>query len=369
MKTVAFIRSTGIYNDSRATKEIFALVAAGYKVVVLGWNRDGKSVDQSRAVFSSVNESVSLFFYDRSLPNGSGMKGIAQYLFWFLWIRKMLISLSKIDYVHACDFDTGFAVYAMCAKRNIKFVYDVYDYYVDAHILPSCLSGIVEWCEIKVINSADVVVICTEERREQIAKASPRRVEIIYNSPDISQEYSYNENTDYTYCGVLNDQRLVGEIFENYGQNSDISFVFAGYGRYESKARKLQKTYENFMFLESIPYSKVLELEAQTKVLAAIYEPTIRNHRLCAPNKFYEALALGKPVIVCKGTGIDKIVESNNIGICIDYDAEQFYAALRRLIASPDERREMGIRARKLYDEKYSWEKMKKVLSEFYSEI
>ncbi|HHU72431.1 MAG TPA: hypothetical protein GXZ21_10445, partial [Clostridiales bacterium] len=43
MKIIAYIRSSNIYDDSRATKEITALLDEGYKVVVLGWNRDGKA--------------------------------------------------------------------------------------------------------------------------------------------------------------------------------------------------------------------------------------------------------------------------------------------------------------------------------------
>ena len=366
MKTVALIRSTGIYNDSRATKEIYALIEAGYKVLVLGWDRDGVSGARSKEVFCSVSSSVDFFFYEQPLSNGIGMKNIHKLCGWFCWVYKTLKRETNIYAVHACDLDSGVPAYRFCKKKKKKLIYDIYDYYVDSRAVPSVLGGIVEGVEIKIINFAFATIICTEERREQIARANPQRVLIVHNSPEMPCIPSEDEKYDYVYCGSLAGKRLIKEIFEAYEANADLSFAFAGYGEYETIARDLQTQNDRFEFFETIPYSKVLELEAQTKVLAAIYEPTIRNHRLCAPNKFYEALALGKPVIVCKGTGIDKIVENNNIGICIDYDAEQFYGALRKLITSPDERREMGIRARKLYDEKYSWEKMKKILTEFY---
>ena len=282
---------------------------------------------------------------------------------------KTLKRETNIYAVHACDLDSGVPAYRFCKKKKKKLIYDIYDYYADSRAVPSVLRAIIESVETRIINLAHATVICTEERRAQIGKARPKNLLVIHNSPEISGVPNVEEMYDYVYCGSLAEKRLIREIFEGYEENFDLRFAFAGYGEYGEMAKALQSRNEHFAFLEAIPYSKVLELEAQTKVLAAIYEPTIRNHRLCAPNKFYEALALGKPVIVCKGTGIDKIVESNNIGICIDYDAEQFYAALRSLIASPDERREMGIRARRLYDEKYSWKKMKNILVEFYSKL
>lgn len=369
MKTVALIRSTGIYNDSRATKEIYALIEAGYKVLVLGWDRDGVSGARSKEVFCSVSSSVDFFFYEQPLSNGIGMKNIYKLCGWFCWVYKTLKRETNIYAVHACDLDSGVPAYRFCKKKKKKLIYDIYDYYADSRAVPSVLRAIIESVETRIINLAHATVICTEERRAQIGKARPKNLLVIHNSPEISGVPNVEEMYDYVYCGSLAEKRLIREIFEGYEENFDLSFAFAGYGEYGEMAKALQSRNEHFAFLEAIPYSKVLELEAQTKVLAAIYEPTIRNHRLCAPNKFYEALALGKPVIVCKGTGIDKIVESNNIGICIDYDAEQFYAALRSLIASPDERREMGIRARRLYDEKYSWKKMKNILVEFYSKL
>ena len=90
---------------------------------------------------------------------------------------------------------------------------------------------------------------------------------------------------------------------------------------------------------------------------------------MCAPNKFYEALALAKPVIVCRGTGIDKVVEENTVGIVIDYDSEQFFKAVDYLINNQDICEEMGTNARQLYEKKYKWEIMKERLLELYDKI
>lgn len=113
----------------------------------------------------------------------------------------------------------------------------------------------------------------------------------------------------------------------------------------------------------------MLQLQASSLCISAIYEPSIRNHQLCAPNKFYEALALRKPIIVCRGTGIDSIVEKNNIGIVIDYSAEEFYKAVRFLKANPCIVQQQGLNARKLYEEEYSWSLMKKRLIDAYMRL
>ena len=171
------------------------------------------------------------------------------------------------------------------------------------------------------------------------------------------------------YCGGLYGRRLIEEIFEQYPDNSQFKFVFAGSGDYSSKAEQLDREYKNFTYLGPVSYSKVLEVEKRSKVISAIYEPTIRNHRLCAPNKFYEALALGKPLIVCQGTGIDNIVSMDAIGKVIRYDAQEFYRVLMELVNEDNERKKMGEKGRQLYEHKYKWSLMKKRLIELYKRL
>ena len=369
MKKVAFLRSAGVYNDSRSTKEIRALVSAGYFVEVICWNRDGKSEQKCPEVFSDIADKVSFSYYNVLLPDGIGFKNMDKLLNWFKWVIKTLSEKGELFAVHACDLDTGIPARKYCKKHKVKLVYDIFDYYIDSHYVPSFAQNVIEGLEIKVINQADITIICTEERSEQIAKSTPKKTIVIHNTPEMPEIPKVEEDNDYAYCGVLSGRRLVGEILAKYENNIDKKMSFAGHGEFAEKATQLNEKYDNFSFLGPISYSEVLSLEARSKVLSAIYEPTIRNHRLCAPNKFYEALALGKPVIVCKGTGIDKIVAENNIGYVIDYSAESFYNALNHLCEDDKLRQEMGQRARKLYEQKYNWEMMKKTLIDAYAQL
>ena len=367
MKTVAFIRTTDIYSDSRALKEIKALAEAGYRVIILGWNRGGAADDGCKRVFGEYGDLVQWRLYPCVCGYGLGMrKNIGKMLGWFRWVYSSLKTCPPLDVVHACDLDAGIPAYRFCKKNKIKLVYDVFDYYVDAHDLPNVLRRWVENQEISIINFAEATLICTEERRVQIAKASPKEVAVLHNSPEVPEIEETAEKIDYAYCGQFIGMRLISEMFDLYEKNSDLKLTFAGAGVYAERARSLSEQHDNFSYLGSIPYTEVLKLESQARVLAAIYAPSLRNHQLCAPNKFYEGLALAKPLIVCRGTGIDRIVEENNIGIVIDYSAESFYEALRTLCADEKLRHEMGVRARRLYEEKYNWQIMKERLLAIY---
>ena len=358
---IVYTRSSTIYDDSRATKEIIALLDKGHHISVLGWNRNGLAEKQCRKLFKEYGTQIKLSFFDEN-DGSTRVKKMAKRLKWGKWLKHELQNEPTVDLIHACDYDTGAIVCEYANDNGIKYIYDIYDYYVDAHPVPALLKKYIEKKETDVINKAALVIICTEERRNQISHATPRRLIVIHNSPEVVSVKPSKENYDYTYCGSLYAGRLLKEIFEKYSYYKQFKMAIAGYGEYEHCAKTLSDKFQNFTYFGSIPYADVLEIEKQSKVISAIYEPTIRNHQLCAPNKFYEALALGKPVIVCRGTGIDRVVIQEKIGCVIDYDAKQFYDALDYLVCNDAVRKEMGEKARKLYEQKYKWSLMRERL-------
>ncbi len=361
--TILYARASGIYNDSRASKEIAALREKGYSLLVLAWDKDGRS----KAACKELLPDVPFRFYTAPVEGGLGLKGIGKLLgFWHFLRREMKrMDRTSLLAVHACDLDTGLPLRGLCQKYGIPLIYDIYDYYADSHALPGAALHYLEKQEIRCINEAHTTIICTEERREQLRLAKPQSVTVIYNSPEVAQLPHVDSVYDYAYCGNLGNGRMVKEILEAYPSHSDLKFFFAGIGTYAPLAQKLSETYDNFTFSGSLPYQKVLEAEAQSRILSAIYEPSSRNHRLCAPNKFYESLALDKPVIVCKGTGIDRIVEAEKIGRAIDYDVTAFYAALRELLDKQDSTHA----ARKLYESHYRWRDIAKRLCQIYESL
>ncbi len=366
-ETVAYVRTTSIYNDSRATKEITALAKAGYRVVVLGWDRDGKSEQLCRQEIGT--DRVDFRFFSALLPNGIGMKNIDKLILWFRWVKRQLSEIGNLFAVHACDLDAGIGAYRYCKKKNVRLVYDIYDYYVDSHFVPGIFRSLVEKAEIDIIDHAEITIICTEERKQQIAKAHPQRLVVIHNSPDVEEVPAGEREYDYVYCGSLVKERMIGDILNCYPDNREIIMCMAGREDYAPLAEELSHQYRNFTFFGAVPYSKVLDIESRAMCLSAIYDPSWRNHQLCAPNKYYEALALGKPIIACKGTGIDKTIEQYNIGITIDYDVKEFYSALRFLKENSPLCASMGARARLLYEQKFNWKLMENRLLCAYEDL
>ena len=171
------------------------------------------------------------------------------------------------------------------------------------------------------------------------------------------------------YVGVLGGSRFLDEIMDFVRSDDRFEFHIGGFGNIESKIENAAKECDRIFYYGKLPYEKTLALEKACDIMIAIYDPSVPNHKYSAPNKFYEALMLGKPIVMAKNTGFDEIITDNNIGCLIDYSPEGFAKGVNELIAQKDNWQTMSEKMKELYAEQYSWAEMEKRIIKLYSEI
>ena len=370
--SIIYVRSTSIVNDSRASKEILSLVNNGYSVKVLGWDRDFR-ISNYKDVRINNTKIEAIFFKFKAGYGQSKKNIIGLFLFQFWIIFKLIKDSCKYKVIHACDFDCGFASFIVCLLLNKKLVYDMYDYYSDSRPMSKRVTKAINNLENTIINYADVSIICGGWRRKQISGTKPKELVVIHNTPDIRtiEDYhiikSNSKKIKIGYIGILQDHRLIMEILNEICKNNKYELHIGGFGEFEKSIIDISKKHDNIYFYGSLKYSDVLSLESDCDILFATYDPKIKNHKYSAPNKVYEAMALGKVIIVCNNTGIDSLVKENNFGYAIDYDAKNFINVLDKI-----SRRDIinkSKNSKKLYVEKYNWIEMEKRLICIYKKI
>jgi len=379
MFSVVIIRSNAVSPDPRVEKTACWLFQSGYKVTVLGWDRERKSPR------TETRQGYHIVRYQKRAVYGGGLKNLLKFLMFNLWIWWKLL-FTKFDIVHACDLDTVIPSWFAARLKGKKVVFDIFDIHSEAHFGNSknWFRKILKFVEKFFINHADAVIIVDESRRQQINGTNPRRLEVIYNVPDgsliekvlNSQMVESRENVENRrfrigYVGVLQEGRMLKELLDLVGNNENLELYIAGFGILEDEVKKAAEKYSNIYFFGKVSYEQALKIYSKCDVIFAVYDPTIPNHRYSSPNKVFEALALGIPVIVAKGTGIDNLVATESIGYAVEYgNLEEiksvFYEVRHR---SVEERKAFAERARRLFLDKYSPEKMREKLLGLYKRL
>lgn len=378
MKRVVLIRSNPVNPDPPVEKMANALLKLGYDVHIVAWDRDANAKDEVSTIHLQDGEADITRFGIQATYGGGLKKSLPALVKFQFKITKWLLSnRDKYDIIHAFDFDTGFIAAIFTRLLRKRLVYHILDYYVDSHNLAgSKLGSLVERAEISVMNCAYAAIVCTEKRKEQICKATPRKLYVIHNTPvdreintDCIHRKGSCQKAGIVFVGTFGSERFLQEVLQVVASREDVELHIGGFGELEPLIREAASCQENVYYYGRLSYEKTLCLESQCDLMFAMYTPEVPNHRYAAPNKFYEALMLGKPIIMAQNTGFDEVIHENDIGETVPYNVEGFHVALDRLLSRRESWAEMRKRARKLYEDSFSWEIMEQRITEMYALI
>ena len=146
-----------------------------------------------------------------------------------------------------------------------------------------------------------------------------------------------------------------------------LKLIIAGNGNHKNIIEREAALNKNINYLGRLNYDDVLEMSFQADILFAFYDPKIPNNRYASPNKLFESMMCGKPIIMNSETSASKIVQNENCGITVDYgNVKSIKDALIQL-KNTHIRLELGKNGRKAYETKYSWKIMEKRLLSAYT--
>jgi glycosyltransferase involved in cell wall biosynthesis len=123
--------------------------------------------------------------------------------------------------------------------------------------------------------------------------------------------------------------------------------------------------------MPAVPPEALLGWVAAADLVAMPIQPTTLNHRLTTPNKLFEAMAVGVPVVASDLPGMAPIVRETRCGVvCDPTDPAAIAAAIRSILDAPaEERRAYRDRALAAAHGTYCWERQVEVLLEEYGRL
>lgn len=111
---------------------------------------------------------------------------------------------------------------------------------------------------------------------------------------------------------------------------------------------------------------KIGEILASARVGLVLFHPA-PNHTNAQPNKLFEYMAAGLPVVASDFSLWREIVEPAECGICVNpFAPKEIASAINQIFNTPVESYRMGESAKKIIQEKYNWEIEQNKLISFY---
>lgn len=122
--------------------------------------------------------------------------------------------------------------------------------------------------------------------------------------------------------------------------------------------------------LRPVPPGEVIAYARDATVGVSPIIPSCLNYRFSLPNKLFQSMAAGLPVIASDFPQVQEVVEATGAGRCVDMqDPSALAIALAAMLDDRDAARAMGQRGRRAVEERFNWETSERALLDLYAAV
>ena len=328
-KIAIIARTSGLEYDDRIRKECITLSRKADLKIFINFtdNRKEKGVTS----YGISYESFKLKTRDR-LPSSKFL--FVKSLEYYLQVKNQL---NEYDYIWSHEIYTYIFPLLGSAKR--KYVWDQHE--IPARFLKPILKQIFRFIESKCI----YMIHANEYRKEYLIQQnlikSSEKHKVIKNYPDdkfldvcnSSDKKKYKlflkwlQEDEYVYLqGLSTNRRYPLNTIEAILQETNLKIVVIG-GIDETAKKSLTEKYgdqlnNRIYFRGMVDQLDIPMYIKGSRFSIVLYDIITPNNKFCEPNRMYQAIVLGVPVIVGCNEPMKDIVEKYQFGIALNHDGK-----------------------------------------------
>lgn len=365
-------------HDARVLREAGALAVAGWSVTIA-------ATHEPELARRQTNGRVRILRFPGHSRRPGPLRVLTRYLGLLTWSWRVARAGLRGDVHHAHDLPVLPLAWLAARRQRARLVYDSHELFLDA-VRVARLQGwrrrLLAGLERRLIRRADAVVTVNEaiaaelQRRYRLAETPL----VVMNCPPRWRPEAGEEpprpDRLRAALGLAPERRILlyqGGFTAHRGLEriaealldprlAAAVAVYLGYGplRAELEALAAEPPLRGRLFvLEAVPPEELLEWTAGADVTLIPLERSTLNHWLNSPNKLFESLAAGVPVVASRFPVIEPIVAQCQAGELLEdpTDARELAAAVERILALPPaEYAALRRRCRRAALERYNWE-------------
>ncbi len=293
----------------------------------------------------------------------------------------------------------GWTAWLLARLKGAKFLFEVRDLWPDFAIAVGVLKNpllikMSLWLERFLYRHADQVMVNSPGYVEHVSSRGAQRVELIPNGADPGMFHPLDMGSQFRASnhlqnrfvvlyagahGISNDLEVVLESARLLARRLDIHFVLLGDGKEKAnlQARARQLGVRNVTFLPPVPKTcpegerggGMGAALAGADACLAILKP-LDAYKTTYPNKVFDYMAAGRPVILAIDGVIRQVVEAAGCGLfCEPGNAQALADAVLKLAAHRDAALRMGLAGRAYLEQHFSREVMAGKLEKLFNNL
>lgn len=355
--TITFLFLGDVTSSSRALRQLRALDEMGVNTTVIGFGE----LRRKEALPPSVRNELLPF------PEGRGPR-------FFRKAHKQAwhaVHGVTSDLYLASDLYMLPAAAHAAKEHNAALVYDSRELYSG---LSSAIGRPwVGWgwgfIERRHIRFADAVLTVSDAIADRLAaRYGITHPEVLYNAPEqeyrfesgdvLRERFGLDERPIILYQGQFRNGRGLLALADAVATIPELQLVLIGEGALESKLREKLKTFDTrSRIIPFTPPDELPPLTASADLGVLLIENMAKSLRFSLPNKLFEYLAAGLPVLASPLPEISRVLKPSNVGYFADpQDPDAIAHALRTFLSTSRSRDDWRLNAKAALAP-YRWKK------------
>ena len=285
----------------------------------------------------------------------------------------------KIDIINAHSVEVLPVGSLLKIFTGATLIYDTHELETEKrpHKLGNFFNRVSEGIFIRFVNYIITVSYSIAEWYRK--KYRTKKIYIVRNVPIVLDEkiektnilkgkFNINDNEIlFIYLGMLKKGRFIKQTLDLFSEiDNKKHVVFMGFGTLEKMIREYASKYKNIHYHPSVPVNEILMYTQGADVGLSIIENICLKNYYCCPNKLFEYILAGIPIIVSDFPDMGKYVDDYKFG----WKVSPEYEEVKKLIDSITreqiiEKRKKAIAARS----QFGWHIEEKVLFDVYKDI
>ncbi len=244
------------------------------------------------------------------------------------------------------------------------------------------LINLSEWLERFLYSQADQVMVNSPGYVAHVKAHGAQKVKLVPNGADpamfdphadgrvFRKKHGLQDQFIVLYAGahgMSNDLDVVLDAAQQLRAANQVRIVLLGSGKEKPRLQKEAENrhLKNLIFLPPVPKREMGQALAAANACLAILKP-IELYKTTYPNKVFDYMAAGRPVILAIDGAIRQVVEACKAGVFVPPgDAAALTAAIEQLSANPQKCRTMGLNGRNCVETHFS----RQVLADKFSAV
>lgn len=380
IKVLSIVKNE-LKNDNRVQNQAISLKSSGYDVTVLAIQRKSKLPSNESIDGVNVIRITKTYKIIDKIP----FVRVLIFKFFIVFNLIKLMKKNNYNFIHCHDLYTlhlGFFI-KIFNYYYIVFIYDAHEFETNRNFVTGYKRVIAKIKERLLIQFCDKVITVSDSIADKYVELyGIQKPVVILNCPvfdpfkELVRSNIFREkfnipasNKIFLYQGHIVVGRGIEIILNAFNEldNENISLVFMGEGSL-IEVIKNDVNYNKSVFIHPfVKSSEIIEHTSSADFGISFIEDISLSDRYCLPNKLFEYIASGLPVITSGLPEMKKFVENYNVGIAANKNTiEGFIIAYRELLNMDTFKLKKNIKkTRKLYH----WGSQEKILVDLYQSL